>query len=416
MPFIDPQYISVVIIGGGQAGLSASYCLRQRGVDDHVILEKNRIGHSWRSERWDSFNLVTPNHQCRLPGHPYAGDDPEGFMAKEEIVDYIERFARKFRPPILEGVTVTSVTKREGFYHITTDQGVWFCDDVIVAIGASHTPFIPAGSEHIPDSIQQIHSIDYKRPSQMTEGATLIVGSGQSGVQIMEDLHLAGRQVHLCLGNAPRSPRKYRGKDAVTWLEEMGHYQTSVAQHPDKAKAIGSTDHYLTSRDGGNEIDLRQFALEGVKLYGFLDSVDFEKITVRQDLADKLDSADHSYNGICQRIDDYIAAHGIEAPEQVHYAPVWHPEIEPTEIYFAENNITSIVWCTGFLPDFKFIKLPVLNMRGFPETDRGVTALPGFYFLGLPWMHTWGSARFFGIAEDADHIAAKIQASIPELA
>jgi len=412
MPFTDPQYISVIIIGGGQAGLSASYCLRQRGVDDHVIFEKHRLGHSWRSERWDSFSLVTPNHQCRLPGHPYDGDDPEGFMVKDQIVDYIERYAKKFRPPILEGITVTSVTKREGYFHITTNQGTWFCDDVIVATGGFHIPFVPQGADRIPDHIKQIHSIDYKRSSQIPEGETLVVGSGQSGVQIMEELHIEGRKVHLCLGNAPRSPRKYRGKDAVTWLEEMGYYKTTYADHPDKAKAVSGTNHYLTGRDGGHEIDLRQFALQGVRLYGFVNDIDFEKFTIRPDLAAKLDSADRSYNGICKRIDDHIAANGIDAPPGSHYTPVWEPETEPTELNFAGNNITSIVWCIGFLPDYRFIKLPVFNMRGFPETDRGVTSLPGLYFLGLPWMHTWGSARFSGIAEDADYIAAKIEANV----
>ncbi len=408
MPFTDPQYISVVIIGGGQAGLSASYCLRQRGIDDHIIFEKNRVAHSWRSERWDTFCLVTPNHQCRLPGHHYQGDDPEGFMLKDEIVDYIDGYAKKFRLPVLEGVTVTSVSKSDGYFRVTTNQGTWYCDDVIVAIGGFHIPFVPTGADRIPAHIKQIHSVDYKRPSQIPDGETLIVGSGQSGVQIMEDLHLEGRKVHLCLGNAPRSPRRYRGKDAVTWLEEMGYYKTTFAEHPDQAKALSSTNHYLTGRDGGHEIDLRKFALEGVKLYGFVEDIDFEKFTVRQDVAAKLDSADKSYNGICQRIDDYIESNELDAPEELHYVPVWEPKHEPTELNFAENNITSIVWCIGFHPNFKFIKLPVLNMRGFPETDRGVTSIPGLYFLGLPWMHTWGSARFSGVAEDADYIALQI--------
>lgn len=403
-----------MIIGGGHAGLSAAYCLRQRGVDDYVIFEKKQIGQSWRSERWDSFSLVTPNHQCRLPGHPYEGDDPEGFMTKDQIVDHLERYVRKFQPPILENVTVSAITKREGFYHITTDQGNWFCDDVIVAVGSYHTPFIPAGAEKIPAHIQQFHAADYKGPSQIGEGETLIVGSGQSGVQIMEDLHLQGQKVHLCLGNTLRSPRRYRGRDAVTWLEEMGDFKTPFAGHPDQARVLAKTDHYMTGRDGGNEIDLRKFALEGVKLYGFVDDISSTKFTIRQDLTAKLDAADEFYNSICQRIDDYINAHQIKAPEQPHYKPVWAPESEVTEFDFAEHNITSIIWCMGFLPDFRFIKLPVFNMRGFPETDRGVTALPGLYFLGLPWQHTWGSARLSGIAEDADFIAAKIEASIPQ--
>jgi len=411
MPFNDPEYIPVLIIGGGQAGLSASYLLKQRKID-HLILEKHRIAHSWRSERWDTFCLVTPNHQCRLPGHPYDGDDPEGFMVKDEIVGYIERYAKKFDPPVKEGVTVTSVRKQDGYFRITTDHGDWIADDVIVAIGSFHTPFVPKGAENVPGHIRQIHSVDYKRPSQIPQGDTLIVGGGQSGVQIMEDLHLEGRKVHLCLGNAPRSPRRYRGKDAVTWLEEMGYYKTTFAEHPDKAKALSSTNHYLTGRDGGHEIDLRQFALEGVKLYGFVEGIDAEGFSLKQDIARKLDAADRSYNGICQRIDDYIAEAGIDAPPGEHCVPVWEPESEPVRMDFAENNITSIVWCIGFHPDFRFIQLPVFNMRGFPETDRGITSLPGLYFLGLPWMHTWGSARFSGIAEDAEHIVQRISSSV----
>jgi putative flavoprotein involved in K+ transport len=409
VPFSDPQYISVVIIGGGQAGLSASYCLRQRGVDDHVILEKHRIAHSWRAERWDSLSLVTPNHQFRLPGHVYSGDAPEGFMSKDQVTERIERYANQFKPPILEGITVTSVTKREGYFHLTTNQGSWFCDDVIVAIGGLHVPYIPRGAEQIPAQIQQLHSRDYKSPRLLPEGEVLVVGSGQSGVQIMEDLFLAGRKVHLCLGNAPRCPRRYRGRDVLTWLEEMGEFRrTRDESNPPPP------EHYLTGREGGHEIDLREFASRGVKLYGFLDAISPDKITIHPDLTDKLDAADLAYNECCERIDTYIAQNEIDAPCQDHYQATWVPKNEPTELDFEENQIGSVIWCTGYQPDFKFIQLPVFTMRGLPETERGVTALPGLYFLGLPWMHTWGSARFSGIAEDADFIAAQIQASIPE--
>lgn len=411
MPFDGSTYVSVIIIGGGQAGLSASYHLKERGID-HLILEKHRVAHSWRSERWDSFCLVTPNHQCRLPGHHYDGGDPEGFMVRDEIVRYLERYAEKFDPPVREGVTVTSVTKRDGYFRVTTDVGCWHCDDVICAIGSFHTPILPKNHDLIPDHITQIHSVDYKRPSQIPPGETIVVGSGQSGAQIAEDLLLDGRKVHLCLGNAPRSPRKYRGKDAVTWLEEMGYYQTTIAEHPDKHKALTGTNHYLTGRDGGRDIDLREFALRGVKLYGYVEDIDSEKFSVRQDIREKLDAADRSYNGICRRIDDYLAAAGIEAPPQAHYSPVWEPADEPTELAFAGNNITSIVWSIGFQPNFRFIKLPVFTMRGFPETERGITAIPGLYFLGLPWMNTWGSARFSGIAEDAAHVVQHLADSI----
>ena len=407
-----PRKYQVIIIGGGQAGLSVSYHLKERGITDHIIFEKNRLAHSWREERWDSFCLVTPNHQCRLPGHPYDGDDPEGFMVKDEIVSYIERFAEKAKPPIMEGITVNRVTKADGVFEVVTSAGTFHCDDLVCAIGSFHTPFTPPGASEIPDHIEQIFAIDYKNPAQIPEGETIIVGSGQSGCQIAEDLHLVDRKTHLCLGNAPRSPRKYRGKDAVTWLEEMGYYKTTIAEHPDQDKARNGTNHYLTGRDGGREIDLRKFATEGMKLYGFVEEIDSEGFTLRQDVKAKLDSADRSYNGICARIDEYIESAGIDAPEQAHYQPVWEPEEEPETLSFAENNVTCIIWCLGFRPDFKFIELPVFNFRGFPDTDRGVTKVPGVYFIGLPWQHTWGSARFSGIAEDAAHLADVIHESV----
>jgi putative flavoprotein involved in K+ transport len=415
MPSAASNHVSVVIIGGGHAGLSVSHCLKDRGITDHLILEKNRVAHSWGEERWDTFCLVTPNHQCSLPGYRYKGSDPEGFMVKDEIVAFLEGYVRDFRPPIREGVEVFSVTRNDGCFELDTNQGTWRCDGVVVAIGAFHTPIVPEGADRIPSDIMQIHSADYRNPGQIPAGETVIVGNGQSGCQIMEDLHLAGRKVHLCLGDAPRSPRSYRGKDAVTWLEEMGYYKTTIAEHPDKDNALKRTNHYVTGRNGGREIDLRDFAARGARLYGYVEEIEAGRFIVSQDVAEKLDSADASYNGICQRIDDYIAANQIEAPEQSHYSPVWRPVEEPAELGFAENNVTSVIWSIGYRPDFQFVKLPVFNERGFPETDRGLTKIPGLYFLGLPWQHTWGSARFSGIAEDAEFLASRVSESLAAL-
>ncbi len=404
--------VQVVIIGGGQAGLSISYYLKKRGIHDHIIFEKHRIAHSWREERWDSFCLVTPNFQCRLPDYPYAGKDPEGFMVKDEIVEYVEKFAQSFDPPVRENVEVYSVQRGGGIFVVKTSIGTWHCDDVVCAIGSFHKPFVPKGAEKIPAHIQQIFATDYKNPQQVPEGEVLIVGSGQSGCQIAEDFHLEGRKVHLCLGNAPRSPRKYRGKDAVEWLEEMGYYETSYEEHPDQAKARSATNHYLTGRDGGREIDLRKFALEGMKLYGLVDGVDETGFTIQPDAGEKLDKADRSYNGIRKRIDEYIAANHINAPEEPPYIPCWKPEQEATALNFIESNISAIIWCIGFHPNFNFIDAEVFNLRGFPEHERGVTAVRGLYFIGLPWLHTWGSARFSGVAQDAEYLADQIAKSV----
>ncbi|HEY9658337.1 MAG TPA: NAD(P)-binding domain-containing protein, partial [Allocoleopsis sp.] len=231
------NHYAVAIVGGGQAGLSMSYCLKERSIH-HIVFEKNQIGHSWRSSRWDSFCLVTPNWQCRLPGYPYPGTDPHGFMGKDEIVQYIENYAASFDPPIREGVEVSRVAWNEAqsLFEITTSMGDYTADQVVIAVGGYHVPKIPRMAERLPEAIVQLHSSQYRNSQSLPEGAVLVVGTGQSGCQIAEDLHLAGRKVHLCVGSAPRSPRRYRGKDVVDWLDRMGYYDLSIDEHPQKEK------------------------------------------------------------------------------------------------------------------------------------------------------------------------------------
>lgn len=405
-----PAQIPVAIIGGGQAGLSASWFLWRAGVP-HIVLEKNNPGHSWRHERWDTFCLVTPNWQCQLPNFPYSGSDPDGFMGKDDIVRYLEGFAASFPAPLHTGISVTRLTQPDtGGFLLETSEGAIRADQVIVATGAYHDTMRPDWSWSLDPAIQQIHSADYRRPSQMQEGAVLVVGSGQSGCQIAEDLHLAGRQVHLCLGDAPRVARRYRGLDVVTWLDRMGYYDIPVEAHPLKEGVRDNTNHYVTGRDGGRDIDLRQRALEGMRLYGRAEAYADGQITIRPGLTKLLDSADATSESIKDAIDRFIAQSGIEAPEEPRYHPVWAPEREELALDFATAGITGIVWCIGFRPNFRWIDLPVFNGRGMPGHRRGVTAIPGLYFLGLPWLHTWGSGRFSGVARDAAYLSEQVLA------
>ena len=399
----------VIIVGGGQAGLSVSYCLKQRGIE-HIIFEKQNIGHEWRSRRWDTFCLVTPNWQCQLPGYPYPGNDPYGFMPKDEIVKYLEDYAASFNPPIKEGVTVTKVSQMEtGVFAVSTSIGEYTGDRVIIAVSGYHTPKIPRLAERLPDSIYQIHSSTYKNPESLPAGSVLVVGTGQSGCQIAEDLHLAGTQVHLCVGGAPRSPRLYRGKDAVEWLDKMGYYNLSIDEHPKKETARSNTNHYLTGRDGGREIDLRKFALSGMKLHGRLRSISDNKLLeLQDDLQHNLDRADAVAENIKRNIDMFIEKEQIEAPIEPPYRPVWQPEDPELSLDLAAANIQTVIWSTGFGTDFSWIDIPVFNGSGYPSHDRGITSVSGCYFIGLPWLHTWGSARFSGVARDANYIAEHI--------
>jgi putative flavoprotein involved in K+ transport len=400
--------VSVAIVGSGQAGLSVSRHLYDRGID-HVVFERHRRFHSWRVNRWDTFCLVTPNWQCRLPNFPYSGDDPHGFMLKDEIVDYLEAFAESFDPPIIEETAVTRIAAFEGGYQVETSKGVWLADQVVIATGGYDAPIVPSYAERLNPAIQQLHSRDYRRPSQLPEGATLVVGTGQSGVQIMEDLVRAGRKVHLAVGPAPRSPRLYRGRDATDWLHDMGHYAITIANHPDPIKALTQTNHYMSGRDGGKEIDLRRFVVEdGISLYGSLANMDRNRLSFLPDLEKNLDDADRSYCGIRDQIDAYIAREGIDAPEEPPFQKVWRPEAEVTEIDAEELNITSVVWSIGFRPDYSWIDVDVFDERGKPLFDRGVTNAPGFYFIGLGWLNTWGSGRFLAIGEDSRYLADAI--------
>jgi putative flavoprotein involved in K+ transport len=401
-------HYSAIVVGGGQAGLSASYYLQQHDID-HLVLEKHSLTHTWRNQRWDNFCLVTPNWQCTLPGHPYSGPDPHGFMKKNEIIAYLDAFIAKVQAPVREGVAVQRLAKRpEGGYRLDTSAGELSADQVIVASGGYHTPIIPRLAERLPAHIVQLHSEQYRNAESLPPGAVLVVGSGQSGAQIAEDLHLAGRQVFLAVGDAPRCARFYRGKDVVDWLAEMGYYEIGVDAHPLREGVRDNTNHYVTGRDGGRDIDLRRFALEGMQLFGRLTDLKGEVLTFAADLDTKLDAADAVYNRINASIDQYIAQNGIEAPSGNAYEPLWRPENSPTTLDLSHAGIASIVWCIGFQPDFSWVDVPVFNGRSYPVHRRGVTEQPGLYFLGLPWLHTWGSGRFSGIARDAEYLVAEL--------
>ena len=283
---------------------------------------------------------------------------------------------------------------------------------MVIATGGYHLPVIPVAAQRLPDRIRQIHSSDYRNSGDLPAGGVLVIGSGQSGAQIAEDLHLAGRKVHLAVGDAPRCARFYRGRDVVTWLADMGYYEMSVENHPLRDGVRDNTNHYVTGRDGGRDIDLRRFAMEGMTLYGVLEDFKDGCLCFRGNLGTSLDQADKTYNGINAAIDKYIAENGIEAPAQDPYRPVWHPEAPVTRLDLSGTGITAIVWCIGFTPDFRWLDASVFNGAGRPKHRRGVTAEEGVSFIGLPWLHTWGSGRFGAVGRDAEHFVRAIEARL----
>ena len=412
------RHFPVAIIGGGQAGLSVSWYLERAGIE-HVVLEAETAVHAWADSRWDNFTLVTPNWHCKLPGYPYRGPDPDGFMTRDEVVEWLGGWLATFTPPLRTHTRVTQLTNRaEGGFelslHTRTGTETLTCEHAVIATGGYPLPVIPPFAGSLDPSVVQIHSEQYRNADQLPDGAVLVVGTGQSGAQIAEDLHLAGRQVHLAVGNAPRVARFYRGRDCMTWLSDMGLYDKPAQQYPGGKAAIEKTNHYVTGRDGGRDVDLRQFAAEGMKLYGVLSDGKDAALRFEPTLTAALDHADSVYNSICSDIDAYIDAHGIDAPPASRYSPVWEPQCDPTALDLAAEGVTSIVWAIGYRPDYRWIEASAFDGGGRPMQTRGVTSVPGLSFIGLPWMHTWGSGRFLGIDRDAQHIAVTIISSYHE--
>jgi len=406
---IHNQHHCVIIIGGGQAGLSLSYYLTQKNIE-HIVIEKNTALNAWKQKRWDSFTLVTPNWQCQLPNHPYLGDDPNGFMKRDEIIDYVDGFIDKVNAPIIENTSVIGCKKLEpSFYEVNTSRGIFTANHIVVATGAYHHPIVPKLSATIPADIHQIHSEQYTSAKELPEGNVFVIGSGQSGAQIAEDLHIEGRKVYLATGSSPRCARFYHGRDVVDWLADMDYYDMPVEKHPLKEGVRDNSNHYVTGRDGGRDIDLRKFAFDGMELFGQMKDFNGREFLFDETLKENLDTADDTYNRINQKIDKYILDNNINAPIGESYTPVWEPETERASLSLSQSGITSIIWCIGFKHDFSWIDCDIFDAKGYPQHQRGITTEAGLSFLGLPWLHTWGSGRFSGIARDANYIADHIE-------
>ncbi len=402
--------IDTVVVGGGQAGLSISYYLTKQNRERVVLERESTIGSSWRS-RWDSFTLVTPNWMLRLPGFPYEGYEPDGFLARDEVVRYLEDYAELFDPPIRFQTTVRSVHRDpEGTrYMVETDHTTFRTRDVVVATGSFQEPKIPPASAKFPDNIVQIHSSEYRSPERLPRGAVLVVGSGQSGCQIAEELSKSGRKVYLCVGSAGRIPRRYRGREMAWWLNDLGWFDETVDKLPSpKAKFEGS--QHLTGKNGGYDLNLHQFAREGVVLLGRLRDVHHYKVVLHSDLKENLVNADKLASDLKTAIDEYIDKKGFKVPRGPD-----RPELRDgydaesmLELDLKSAGIRSVVWATGYSFDYAWVDLPVFDEDGYPIQKRGVTKFPGLYFLGLHWLHTGKSGLLFGVGEDAEYVASAI--------
>ncbi|MEH1842093.1 MAG: NAD(P)-binding domain-containing protein [Nostoc sp.] len=406
------EYIETVIVGGGQAGLSISYYLTQQACQ-HIVLEQSpQASNAWRNQRWDSFTLVTPNWQIRLPGAEYQGHEPDGFMTRNEIVTYLERYVERFNLPVRYGIQVTAVEQNftKVGYIVKTSSGIFSTTNVVVATGLFQRPKIPSFSITLPAQIKQLHSSEYRNPEGLPVGAVLVVGSGQSGCQIAEELYQTGIKVYLCVSSAGRIPRRYRGKDITWWIDKMGSYEQTVDKLPSpKAKFKGNP--HLSGKGGGHTLNLHQFARDGVVLLGRIQSVYDGKIVLAGDLKENLAKADKFEVDLLKDIDDCIEKNGLDIPKEnlLNLRDGYDSE-EILELDLKSSEVTSVIWAIGYKFDFSLIHLPILDSDGYPIHKRGLTNYPGLYLLGLPWLHTVKSGLLLGVGEDAAFIASKIVA------
>ena len=403
------QDIHTVIIGGGQAGLATSYHLQQRGLE-HVVLEQaDSPAHVWRDQRWDSFALNTPNWATQIPGAEYAGDDPDGFLSRDEIVRFFEDYVQRFQLPMRYGICATSVEPLDdGGWRVVTDREEYQARNVVVATGLFQRPKIPAFAKNISPRLTQVHSSEYRNAASLPEGAVLVVGSAQSGCQIADDLHAAGRRVFISVGSAGRVPRRYRGKDTLTWLKPTGFFDRTAEKLPSlKMRFAGNPQ--VGSGKNVLPINLHIFAREGIQLLGRFVGGDGERVFLAPDLHENLARTDAFEAEKLKMIDDYIAANGIEAPLEPHEELKDGFAVDQvTELDLAAAGINTVLWAQGYEFDFSMVRVPVTDEDGFPIQQKGVTEYPGLYFMGLPWLSKFQSGLLLGVGEDARYVAGHI--------
>jgi putative flavoprotein involved in K+ transport len=402
-----------VVIGGGQAGLAASRLLAERGIE-HVVLERGRIAERWRTQRWDSLMFQFPNWSVELPGMRLTTADPDGFSHKDEIVQFIERYAASCANCVRTGVNVTRLRRAstQDRFELVTSGGTIRARHVIVATGPYQIPRIPALRHELPPEVYQLHAADYRSPQDLPTGAVLVVGAGASGCQIADELLESGRTTYFAVGRHRRVPRRYRGRDVFWWRRQLGELDQSVDSTPPERR---QPPPLVTGVHGGYDVDLRRSAERGLLLAGRLRAISEGKLAFIDDLEMSLRAGDRAYADFKSEVDAYIARQGLDMPPgSDDGAKSTKPLNSPSELDLRRAGITSILWATGYDFDFGWIDLPVFDARGSPEQYRGATRVDGLYFLGLQWLHKSKSSFLYGVGEDAgaivEHIACSRQA------
>jgi putative flavoprotein involved in K+ transport len=402
--------IDVIVIGGGQAGLAMSRCFAERGVG-HIVLERGRVAERWRTGSWDSLRLLTPNWLNLLPGGGYDGPDPDGFMRAADLVDSLCRYAAAFQAPIETGVDVLAVEPQGEAYRVTTSRGAWQARGVVVATGQCQHPLVPAFASALPARIQQLTPADYRRPSDLPDGPALVVGASASGVQLAEEIHRSGRPVTLSVGRHTRIPRRYRGRDILAWMHRAGVLDDRAQTASGLKRARRQPSLQLVGRSDGRSRDLGVLQELGIRIAGRAKALCNGAMLFAEDLALTMEEADRRLARLLNRIDDFVETVGLTgevAPaEPLRSIAIRHP-VSRLDL----QDVSSVIWATGYRREYPWLKAPVLGPDGEIEHTGGVTARPGLYVLGLPFLRRRKSNFIGGVGDDASELAQHLVAHL----
>ena len=397
----------VVVIGAGHAGLAASYFLSRQSID-HVVLERGEIANSWRTERWDSLKLLTPNWQSRLPGFEYAGEDPDGFMSMPEVIQFIEEYAKYAAAPVKTHTTVQSVQRHLDTYRVVSNRGVWHAKAVVIASGACNIANKPRVSEAVPEGIASLTAHDFRNADQLERGGVLIVGASATGLQFADEIRKAGHEVTIATGEHVRLPRTYRGRDIQFWMHSTGLLNQSYEEIDDVSRARGLPSPQLVGSHDAPILDLNRLSDNGVKVVGRLMGINNGTAQFSGSLRNVCALADLKMRRLLEAIDDWIEHNPVlcDAPERFEPTRV---DDNPSLLLDLENsNVRTIIWATGFRPDYSWLDVPILDRKGRIRHEGGVVDMPGMYVLGLPMLRRRKSSFIHGIEDDARELMAHL--------
>jgi putative flavoprotein involved in K+ transport len=400
--------VDVIVIGAGHSGLAMSHVLSLRSIE-HVVLERGEIANAWRTERWDSLRLLTPNWMSRLPGYTYRGEDPDGYMSVREVAEFVDGYAARTDAPVLTRTTVTAVAPAAGGYRVATDRGEWRCRAVVLATGAFNVPVVPRVATGVPSEVAQVTAQAYRNPAQLEEGGVLVVGASATGLQLAQEIQQSGRPVTLAVGEHVRMPRTYRGRDVQWWMLATGVLDQRIEDADDPVRARRVPSPQLAGTTGRAMLDLNALRRQGVEIVGRLAGVRDGRAQFSGSLRNVCALADLKMNRLLASFDEWAGQQGIDA------------EVGPIERFEATavdssprlglefgRDVRTVVWATGFRPDYSWLQAPVFDRRGQLRHDRGVVDAPGLYVLGLPFLRRRKSSFMHGAEDDVRDLCAHL--------